>query len=57
MAAILPVTLTVAVAYSLCQLGKSHLQLKPEQRASIRYLNEGKDVFVYVASYWIREKL
>ena len=35
-----------AVAYNLSRLQKSELKLKPEQKASIKHVYEGKDVFV-----------
>ena len=37
-----------AVAYSLSRLGKSELKLKSEQKASIRHVYDGKDVFVWL---------
>ena len=47
-AAAVPSEFDHAVAYSLSRLGKSELKLKPEQRASINHVYEGKDVFVWL---------
>ena len=37
-----------AVAYSLSWLEKLDLELKPEQKESIRHIYKGKDVFVWL---------
>ena len=39
-----------AVAYSLSRLGKPDLELRPEQKAFIRHVYEGKDVFVWLST-------
>ena len=47
-AAAVPSEFDHAVAYTLSRLGKSELKLKPEQRASIKHVYEGKDMFVWL---------
>ncbi len=37
-----------AVVYALERVGRSSLQLKPEQRASIKAVFDGKDVFIWL---------
>ncbi len=37
-----------ALSYALCRLGTPDTVLKPEQKASIRHMYDGKDAFMWL---------